>query len=365
MQIMKLLGFMSVAFPIYGIEVRHLAPPKLSVEHLGTRKNCRRAVRQHGPRIDIEYRGEKIIAHNFGHGGAGWTLAPGSAQLIVKKLMQEVSDISEPITVLGAGALGLFTAVELTLHGFYNITIVADQFDGLTSHNAGGLFMPTFVEPTQASNDILRASFITYAQIAQKKHSFLTGARFMPFYRSTHTTKFDQFIGRGMQPGKDVIVDFDNGTQKSMVVYDDCIFMDVEMLMQEMTNFLTEYGVMFETAHIASLDDVEADIVVNCAGLGANELVDDEHVVPMHGHLIMLKNQNPEGLDYIMAADYSENDDSRFFCFLPKRSLSSTPDEIGVIGGTFMSETDTRATDYLEFESVIEQAKEFLGITDD
>jgi hypothetical protein len=50
---------------------------------------------------------------------------------------------------------------------------------------------------------------------------------------------------------------------------------------------------------------------------------------------------------------------------LPKRSRGSAPDEIGVIGGTFIEGTNNRAMDYQEFESVIEQAKNFLGIVDE
>lgn len=34
-----------------------------------------------------------------------------------------------------------------------------------------------------------------------------------------------------MKPAKDVTVDFDNGTTRKMIVYDDGIFMDTDILM--------------------------------------------------------------------------------------------------------------------------------------
>jgi D-amino-acid oxidase len=41
-----------------------------------------RPFRDGGPRLEAETVGDKLLLHNYGHGGSGWTLAPGCAELI-------------------------------------------------------------------------------------------------------------------------------------------------------------------------------------------------------------------------------------------------------------------------------------------
>jgi hypothetical protein len=41
-----------------------------------------------------------------------------------------------------------------------------------------------------------------------------------------------------MKPAKDVTVDFDNGTTRKMIVYDDGIFMDTGILMAKLNEYL-------------------------------------------------------------------------------------------------------------------------------
>ena len=41
-----------------------------------------RPFREDGPRIEAEPAGEKLLLHNYGHGGGGWSLAPGCAELL-------------------------------------------------------------------------------------------------------------------------------------------------------------------------------------------------------------------------------------------------------------------------------------------
>jgi D-amino-acid oxidase len=45
-----------------------------------------RPFREDGPRIEAEPAGEKVLLHNYGHGGGGWSLAPGCAELLYSLL---------------------------------------------------------------------------------------------------------------------------------------------------------------------------------------------------------------------------------------------------------------------------------------
>jgi D-amino-acid oxidase len=41
-----------------------------------------RPFRDGGPRLEAEIVGDKLLLHNYGHGGSGWTIAPGCAELV-------------------------------------------------------------------------------------------------------------------------------------------------------------------------------------------------------------------------------------------------------------------------------------------
>src|SRR5688572_5617140 len=46
---------------------------------------CSRPFRAAGPRLDTEMLGDTLVVHNYGHGGSGWSLSWGSAQVVLEK----------------------------------------------------------------------------------------------------------------------------------------------------------------------------------------------------------------------------------------------------------------------------------------
>ncbi len=76
-----------------------------------------RPCRHGGLRLEIEQLGSKTIVHNYGHGGAGITLAFGTAE-IAADLVAQVAEPDATIAVLGTGVVGLTTARELLHRGF-------------------------------------------------------------------------------------------------------------------------------------------------------------------------------------------------------------------------------------------------------
>ena len=69
------------------IEVRKITPPNLETTHLGRKILCHRPMRHGSPNMSVEKKDGKIIAHNCGHGGSGWTLGPGSAVYVNNLLL--------------------------------------------------------------------------------------------------------------------------------------------------------------------------------------------------------------------------------------------------------------------------------------
>lgn len=358
-------------------EVRHVTPPDLSAAHLGERILCVRPMRRGAPRMAVEMEGQKIVAYDYGHGGSGWTLAPGSAahvndMLLASPYAKELRKDS-PITVIGAGVIGLFTAYDLVERGFTNVTIVADRFDHLTSHNAGGLLAPVSMDNDPATQAVIDQigleAYRFYAQVARGQHpDFKKGALIVPAYFDTRADSgLEPYVGKVMQPAKDVVLDFGTGTTRPMVVYDDGIFIDTAVMMQSLTDWLRP-RVKFVKRKVERIGDLPGRYVIECAGLGARELNGDTSMVPVQGHLVMLKGQDPAKLQYMILTYFGDAKTrsgmkvKRSFYQFPKHLPDSAPDDVGVVGGTFIEGADVDTPNTEEFDVMIENARKFYGL---
>ena len=122
-----------------------ITPPNLSQENLIEKVEFRRAFREGGPRVELEHIKGKHIYHNYGHGAAAWSHAYGSSYLAAKSIVIELGGTrSMESAVLGAGFLGLMTALELAKRT-YSVTIYSDRIPELG--NKSGTFIPSEVDP--------------------------------------------------------------------------------------------------------------------------------------------------------------------------------------------------------------------------
>lgn len=223
------------SFLYAGAEVRRITPPKLSTGYLGQKVLCHRPMRMGSPKVSVEQRYGKIIVNNYGHGGGGWTLAPGSADYANDLLLNSeyVKDLTEntPITVLGAGVIGLFAAYDLITKGYKNLTIVAESVDAQTSHTSGGLIAPVSMDNDNKIKKIVYKiafkAYSFYKVIAEKKHPhFKEGAIILSaYFERRGDSGLEPYVGVVMEPAKDVILDFGNGTTRPMVAYDDGVLL--------------------------------------------------------------------------------------------------------------------------------------------
>ena len=362
------------------IEIRKITPPNIGDAYLGEKILCYRPMKHGAPNLSLAKDGDKIVAHNYGHGGSGWTLGPGSAKYVNSLLIESdlgaaLSDKSTPIAIIGAGLIGLFTAYDLIQRGFSNITIYAEQLVTLPSHYAGGLLAPVSMDNDHAMQVIIDEigieAYRFYKGIANNENSdFKKGARKVPSYFSSRDDSgLEPYVGKVMGPAKDVMLDFGNGTTRAMVVYDDGVFMNTALLMEELHEFMKRHHIEIIQQKIQSFDELNQQFIFNCSGLGSRELAKDSALVPVQGHLIMLKSQVPENMNYMILVYFGEGKTEmnqkvkRSFYLFPKHLPDSAPQDIGVMGGTFIEGGSPDKPNLKEFDAIVRGAKEYFGLS--
>lgn len=270
--------------------------------------------------------------------------------------------------------VGLFTAYDLTKRGYSNITIYAEKLDSLASHNAGGLLAPVSMDNDHAMQAIIDQigidAYRFYDDVARDKNiDFKQGARLVPsYFNSREDSGLEAYVGKVMNPAKEVMLDFGNGMTQKMVVYDDGIFMNTALLMSELHDFVNTHHINIVVGKINAFDELKEKFIFNCSGLGAVELAKDTALVPVQGHLIMLKNQIPENMNYMILVYFGEGKTEanqkvkRSFYIFPKHLPDSAPQDIGVIGGTFIEGGSPDKPNLKEYDSIIDEANAFFGI---
>ncbi|HEX2977624.1 MAG TPA: FAD-dependent oxidoreductase [Candidatus Babeliales bacterium] len=351
------------------IKTVYLTPPKISAEYIKERIVCIRAHRERIFETSVQLLNNKLVCHNYGQGGAGWTFLFGCVNESIRQFKNELNLHSffknKSIAIVGAGCYGLLTAIKLTLLGF-KVRIIADQVHSIASYKAAGFFFP---RPRKSSTAHERSIFLQrgiesykeYLDIARGMHPFIkAGPKLLPAYYGLDIDPgFAPYIEQGLiELPQHVIVDFNNGKKFQAIEYK-TIFINSSIIMGEFERMIKELNIKIENVHVDRLDDLPEEIIFNCAGLGARKLTDDKRIVPVQGHLITLKNQtNLSDLQYMINVKVVQMS----LKGLPRDELIYfAPKEDGILGITFIRGQDSLTENHHEFERLLERCKDFFG----
>jgi glycine/D-amino acid oxidase-like deaminating enzyme len=357
-----------------------LAPPTLQLAPLRARTDritqitvCTRPFRAEGPRLDVEQLGQKVIVHNYGHGGSGWSLSWGSSSIAVQKAM---ATGAREIAVIGCGALGLTSALLLQRAGA-RVTIYAKELPpNVRSSLASGLWTPDSRicledHATPAFKELwagmARRSFQTYQtllglpgnpvefidsyfvsdeQNSQGRGGASTDTR--PKFAELQRELIPDLIPRGE--------DFGPGShpfggrylrRNSLMMFNISAY--ARLLL---TDFLANAG-RIEIAEFHAPDDLaklRERVLINATGYGSRALFGDESIIPVRGQLARLIPQpevnyglfyknvsfvpRRDGLVFQVVGDndyYGFNDDST----VPDRAEAELA--VNTIGGLFQA----------------------------
>jgi glycine/D-amino acid oxidase-like deaminating enzyme len=281
-----------------------LAPIRASVSRLFDITVCLRPFRAQGPRLDVETVGRKLVVHNYGHGGSGWSLSWGSAHVVVAKAMQSSP---KEIAVIGCGALGLTAAITAQQAGA-SVTIYArDMLPDTRSARATGSWTPDSrialsdkVAPGFPAlwEQMARISFHTYRRylglpgnpVEWTDRYYLSGgehnghgpADSLPFAGYGDRIRDITPRGEDMPAGSTPFPATSDVRRVSLMQFNIADYGHTLM-----TDFMAAGGKFVHT-EFNTLGDVarlKENLIINCPGYGARALCNDESVVPVRGQI--------------------------------------------------------------------------------
>jgi D-amino-acid oxidase len=276
---------------------------------------CLRPFRAAGPRQDVERVGDKLVVHNYGHGGSGWSLSWGSADVVVRRAIEAAPGVQE-IAVLGCGALGLTAALTAQRMGL-RVTIYArERPPYVRSARATGSWTPdSRIALTSAAAPDFAALWEKMARTSFAMYQSYLGSAGTPIEWTDRYMLHDGFGGGGYIPQHDFaeysdrIADLTPRSQemppgstpfptKSVRRTTSLTFNVASYSRQLVEEFQIAGGriEMREFHSPAELAGLSQSTILNCTGYGARSLWSDESIVPVRGQIAWLIPQ--EGVNY-------------------------------------------------------------------
>ena len=291
---------------------RNFAPVKVARNRIIREVVGLRPYRPSGFVVDAQRFGNKLLVHNYGHGGGGVTLSWGTASLAVDMARDFLIAHKQPrpthFAVLGCGVSGLSTARLLQRRfqsGPGTVTIYAkDLPPDTTSNIAGAWWSPTSVFETTTPK--FNEQFRQACHIANRAFQLLVGPEYGVRWIDTfELLRQEAALGRELPGGNDLYPQievhrdpenyfgFPIVRQYSSMLIEPSIYLSALL-----RDFYIAGGrvVVKEFRNRQEIARLREPVILNCTGLGSRTLFDDEELSPVRGQLEILLPQ-PE-IDY-------------------------------------------------------------------
>lgn len=291
---------------------RHFAPVKVARNRVIREVVGLRPYRPSGFMVDAKRFGNKLLVHNYGHGGGGVTLSWGTATLAVDLLRDYLIAHKSPrptrFAVLGCGVSGLSTARLLQRryqNGPGTVTIYAkDLPPDTTSNIAGASWSPTSVYETTTGK--FNEQFRQACRISNRAFQLLVGPEYgVRWIETFELMRHEAGLTRELPGGNDLYPQIETHRDPDNYFGFPFVRQYTTMLIEPsiylsalLRDFYIAGGrvVVKEFKSREELARLREPVIFNCTGLGSRALFDDEELSPVRGQLEILLPQ-PE-VDY-------------------------------------------------------------------
>lgn len=267
-----------------------------------------RPFRPSGFVVRAEALGDKLLVHNYGHGGGGVTLSWGTAHLAADLIAS--SGRVGAAAVVGCGAVGLATARVLQRRGF-DVTIYAkDLPPETTSNSAGASWFPSTLIDERLRTPAFDLQFERAARLAHRFFQELVGGEYGVHWREQYVLSntpaeesWDYAMLRDLFPASRRLLPSEHPFSARYVTVTHMMFIEPPVYLNALLrDFQLADGRIRRVAFMDArqLATLSESIVVNCTGLGARELFRDHELTPIKGQLTVLLPQTE--VDYAVTA---------------------------------------------------------------
>ncbi|MYR41582.1 FAD-dependent oxidoreductase [Streptomyces sp. SID5910] len=246
------------------------------------------------------------------------------------------------VVVVGAGVAGLTTAVVLAEAGA-SVHVIAEQVPGVTSLAAGAMWGPYLVEPKDKVEQWGQRSLDIFRRLAEDPDTGVRLTSGIEASRTAETAPDWATTLPGFRPCEPAELPdgFTSGYRFTVPLIDMPSYLDY--LLSRFRNA----GGLVEHRRLTSLSDAApASVIVNCAGLGARDLVPDPDLRPIRGQHVVVTNP---GLTEFFSEDTGLSPD--LLCFYPHGDTV-------VLGGTAIDGEGGLAPDGTAAASILARCAE-------
>lgn len=190
------------------------------------------------------------------------------------------------VIVIGAGVIGLVTALCLRERGKNVQVWTRDDPWQTTSSVAAAIWYPFLAEPRERCSEWGRVTFLRLQQLANDPTSGVRMQSVVEVF-ATHEPDLwwaEQIPQLERLPGEQVPAGYRAAVRTQVPL---C---DVPIHLRWLLDQLQQQGVSLVRREVADLSEAlaAADLVVNCTGLGARELCDDRELRAVRGQVLRL-----------------------------------------------------------------------------
>jgi D-amino-acid oxidase len=213
------------------------------------------------------------------------------------------------IAVVGGGVSGLTCGVRLLEEGARVTLVTRDAPAATTSSVAGAVWFPYRVRPNARTGPWGSAGYERFSRLAERDRMPVTMVELTMLYGEPLE---EEPWWLASVPAESVRApaagELPDGYGDGRVLRVPCI--EAPAYLDWLARRFAELGGITETRELSSLGEADGDVVVNCAGVGAGPLADDDDLRPVRGQVayvrtrerlrFMVDENGPNALSYVL-----------------------------------------------------------------
>ncbi len=256
--------------------------------------------------------------------------------------------MNKTVAVIGAGISGLSTAYVLANNDF-NVTVLAKAFSpDTTSNKAAAFWFPYHVRGDKRGITWVETSYQYFKKISIDSASGISFIKIVKGIKDGFTDDDSWIDFMPVNTCTPVPTELlPNGYSKGFEAHVPLV--ETQLFLPYLQKKLADKGVIFKTETISSLQDITAqyDVVINCAGLGAKPLCNDDCIYPVRGQVLLLEPGFPDSI-------FLDNQTPTYI--VPRQDAT-------IVGGTYEERVGTEITEQAALDILLEKASNvFSGL---